>query len=106
MEKPADFISGINSETATYLWVAALSLWGGIVSYFDKMQVFSWVRLFAHLMSSSFAGMMTFMLCQSANIHGPMAGVLCGVAAHMGTTALIRLLMKNPTIKQFFEESK
>jgi hypothetical protein len=96
----------ISNELLTYLWVGVVSLWGGFVSYFDKMTAFSWTKLAMHLMSSSFAGCMTFLLCQSSGITGPMSGVFCGVAAHMGTPALINLLMRNPTFKRFFGETE
>jgi hypothetical protein len=82
--------------------VIGISLWGGLVSFFNKVNKFSWKALFVHLTSSSFAGLMTFLLCQQANISGPLTGVLCGVAAHMGTSALVKLLMKSKTVATFF----
>lgn len=78
----------------TYIVVMAISLWGGLVSYFERKARFSWGSLVAHLTSSSFAGMMTFFACEYAGISGPLTGVLCGVAAHMGTPALIRFASK------------
>lgn len=93
----------IDSEWLTYLWVFGVSLWGGLVSFFErKNEPFSWVRLFAHLLSSSFAGMMTFYICQYGHIAEPLTGALCGVAAHMGTPALLRMKI----IKQFLEKEK
>lgn len=87
----------------TYLWVIGVSLWGGVVSFFEKKdQPFSWVRLFAHLSSSSFAGLMTFYICQYGHVPEPLMGVFCGVAAHMGTPALLRMKI----IKQFLEKDK
>lgn len=87
-----------------YLGVMAISLWGGLVSYFEKRTKFSWMTLFAHLLSSSFAGMMTFFGCEYAGISGPLTGVLCGVAAHMGTPALIRLAMKLKIVREVLAE--
>lgn len=85
----------------TYLWVIGVSLWGGMVSFFEKKgEPFSWVRLFAHLSSSSFAGLMTFYVCQYGNVPEPLIGVFCGVAAHMGTPALLKLKI----VRQFFEK--
>lgn len=87
----------------TYLWVVGVSLWGGIVSFFEKKgEPFSWVRLFAHLSSASFAGMMTFYICQAGHVPEPLTGVFCGVAAHMGTPALLRMKV----IRQFMGEDK
>jgi hypothetical protein len=90
----------ITAGIVTYLWVIGVSLWGGLVSYFDKKEKFSWVSLFAHLSSSSFAGLMTFFLCQYGHVPGPLTGVLCGVAAHMGTPALLKMKI----IKQFLDK--
>lgn len=91
----------IDSGWLTYLWVVGVSLWGGLVSYFEKKgEPFSWVRLFAHLMSSSFAGMMTLYICQYGHISEPLTGALCGVAAHMGTPALLRMRI----IRQFLDK--
>jgi hypothetical protein len=90
----------ITAGIVTYLWVIGVSLWGGLVSYFDKKEKFSWVSLFAHLSSSSFAGLMTFFLCQYGHVPGPLTGVLCGVAAHMGTPALLKMKI----IRQFLDK--
>lgn len=91
----------IDSGWATYLWVVGVSLWGGLVSFLEKKgEPFSWVRLFAHLLSASFAGMMTYYICLAGGITGPMAGALSGVAAHMGTPALLRMKV----IRQFLDK--
>jgi len=86
----------------TYIWVLAISLWGGAVAFFEKKEPFTWVRLFVHLLSSSFAGMMTFYICQYGNVPEPLIGVFCGVAAHMGTPALLRMKI----ISQFLDRGK
>lgn len=90
----------------TYVGVLAISFWGGTVSYLTKKQPFSWLSLIVHLISASFAGMMTFFACEYAHITGPLVGVLCGVASHMGTPALIALFMKMPVVKGFFVNTK
>lgn len=97
----SDWLS--NNEVVTYLWVAGTTFWGGLVSYFDKKEPFSWRKFFAHLSSSAFASLMVALLCQATGVTGPMMGVLCGVAAHMGTPAIIKLMMKNKSIKAFFD---
>ena len=87
----------------TYLWVIGVSLWGGVVSFFEKKdEKFSWQRLVAHLSSSSFAGLMTFYICQYGDVPEPLTGVFCGLAAHMGTPALLR----TKVIKQFLESKE
>lgn len=91
------------SDWWTYLWVVGVSLWGGVVSFFgDEGKPFTWLRLFAHLSSASFAGMMTFYICQYGNVPEPLVGVFCGVAAHMGTPALLKLKV----IRQFLDKGK
>jgi len=92
-----------HSGWVTYLGVMLLSLWGGLVSYFDRRDKFSWRTLTAHLLSSSFAGMMTFFACEYAGISGPLTGVFCGVAAHMGTPALIRFAKRARAVRALLE---
>jgi hypothetical protein len=90
----------------TYVSVFAISMWGGIVSYFGKREKFSWRNFFAHLMSSGFAGFLTFWACEASGITGPLLGVLCGVAAHMGTPAIIRLAKRSKFVKDILEGTK
>lgn len=77
-----------------YVIVMGISLWGGVVSYFGKKQKFQLATFFAHQASASFAGLMAFFACEHANVTGPLMGVIIGVAAHSGTPALVKLLMK------------
>jgi hypothetical protein len=81
----------LNTSLFTYLWVIGISLWGGAVSYLEKREPFTWLKFFAHISSASFAGLMTFFLCDYGHVSGPLTGVLCGVAAHMGTPLLLRM---------------
>lgn len=92
------------SDYMTYIIVAITTIWGGLVSYFNNAKKFSWRRLFTHLSSSSFAGMVTGFLCQAAGVDGPLMFALCGVSAHMGTPALIQLLMRSKYVKKFVGE--
>lgn len=87
----------------TYLWVLGVSFWGGLVSFFEKKdQPFTWGRLAAHISSAAFAGVMTFYVCLAGNVPEPLIGVFCGVAAHMGTPALLRLKI----IRQFLDKEE
>lgn len=92
-----------SGELVTYMWAAGAIFWGAVVSYFDKESSFNWRRVFAHFSSASFAGFMVFLLCRATGVEGPIVGVLCGVAAHMGTPAIIKLLMRHKAIKAFFD---
>ena len=91
----------VASGWLTYLWVLGVSFWGGIVSFFEKKdEPFKWAKLCAHLSSAGFAGLMTLYVCQYGNVPAPLTGVFCGVAAHMGTPALLRLKV----VRQFFDK--
>ena len=94
----------LNSTTISYIWVLGVSVWGGLISYFEKKEPFSFGKLVAHLLSASFAGLMTFYLCQYGNVPEPLTGVFCGVAAHLGTPAFIRVFRKLKIVKQFLDE--
>lgn len=92
-----------NNEVVTYLWVAGTTFWGGLVSYFDKKEPFKWRNLIAHMSSAAFASLMVALAYQASGAApGPIMGVLCGIAAHMGTPAIIKLLKKNKSVAAFF----
>ena len=93
-----------NSEYVTYVWMFLVSIFGGSVSYFDKHSTIRFLRFFTHLTSSAFAGLMTGMLCQYSGVNGDLKYVACGIAAHMGTPAVIALLKKNKLLRGIFEQ--
>lgn len=93
----------LHSWWLPYLGVLTISFWGGMVRFLESKEAFSWKNLIAQLSSSSFAGMLTFLACQYANINGPLTGVLCGICAHMGTPALIALAMKLKIVRNALE---
>lgn len=104
MDSKQTFFSDFwNSEVFTYLWVFGVSLWGGIVSYLETKEPFSWRRFLAHSCSASFAGMMTYFVCSASNVPGPLTGAICGLAAHMGTPALMAALKRLPVIKNVID---
>ena len=96
----------LNSEWLTYLGVIAVSTWGGIVKYLGNGSKFTWSSLFAQIISSSFAGMMTLMACQYSGITGPLVGVLCGLAGHLGTPALIGMAMKLKVVRELLSDKE
>lgn len=83
-----------------------VSIWGGLVSYFEKREKFSWVGLAAQLLSSSFAGMMTALVCQYANLPTPLIGALSGVAAYMGTPAMVKLARKLKWVRELMDSKE
>lgn len=78
----------------TYAWVLALSAWGGTVRFIRKVKAGDmtlrnalkhWV---GELITSSFAGVITFYLAEAAGISQLWTAVLVGVAGHMGARSL------------------
>ncbi len=77
-------------------WVSttALATWGGIVGYAQRLrsgEVFSWRLLIIDLVISSFAGVLTWLLCEAAGIGGPISAMLIAISGHMGTRAIASL---------------
>lgn len=82
-----------NYSLLTYLWVFALSAWGGVVSFMQKLKngkvrPFNFMELIGELFTSAFAGVITFWLAQSANIDGLITAALVGISGHMGSRAI------------------
>jgi hypothetical protein len=80
----------------TYVWVAALSAWGGIVGYIRKVNSgvihrYSLIEFIGELVTSAFAGILTFWLCEAAGINGLVTAALVGVSGHMGSRAIFQL---------------
>lgn len=78
----------------TYGWVMCLSVVGGVVSYMHKIQIkspraFSMIEFFAELVTAGFTGVITFWLCENAEISPLMTAVLVGISGHMGSRALL-----------------
>lgn len=75
-----------------YIFTLLLSCWGGAVHYIQKIRrgggKFAMRDLSMDLLISSFAGILTHLLCESAHISGAMAAVLIAVSGHMGTRAI------------------
>ena len=74
-------------------WVStmALSAWGGLVQYAQRLrggEAFAWRSLLIDMVISSFAGILTWLLCEAAQVTGPMAAVLIAVSGHMGARAI------------------
>lgn len=77
----------------TYAWVLALAAWGGIAGYIRRVKHrtnahFSLAELVGEIVISGFVGILTFYLCQSANMTGPLSAAMVGAAGHMGSRAL------------------
>lgn len=80
----------------TYIWVSGLSAWGGVVSWFQKRKEgqsrpFNFVELIGEIFTSSFIGVITFLLCESANMSGLLSAPLIAISGHMGNKLLFAL---------------
>lgn len=78
----------------TYMWVFLLASWGGIVRVFREVKLGdkSWRQIvlifIAEVATSSFAGVLTFFLCESQNVERLYTAAMTGVAGYMGGRAL------------------
>lgn len=77
----------------TYLWVLALAAWGGIVNYIKRVkegssQRFNFMELVGEIVTSAFAGIITFWLCEAAGISPLITAALVGISGHMGSRAI------------------
>lgn len=80
----------------TYAWVVGLAIWGGVVSYIQRVRAghiskFSITEAVGEIVTSGFVGVMTFWLCQSFSLNQLMTAAFVGVSGHMGARG-IRLL--------------
>lgn len=80
----------------TYFWVALLSVVGGFVNFYHKVQrglasPFSFTELIGELMTSGFAGVLTFWLCEWSQINPLLTAVFVGISGHMGARAIFQL---------------
>ena len=71
-----------------YVWLATLTaMWGGLASYFRQIlagEEHSWPKAFIHLSMSGFAGLICLLGCLHFNVPIYLAGILSGLAGHMG----------------------
>lgn len=80
----------------TYAWVMILSTWGGVVSFVKKVRTgeskpHNFMEFIGEIVTSGFAGMMTFYLCEAAGISQLLTAVFVGICGHMGTRAVFLL---------------
>lgn len=72
----------------THVWLAAITaLWGGLVSYFRRVQSgmpHSWTSAFMHMAMSGFAGLLCWLGCVQFAVPGPLTAICTGLAGHMG----------------------
>lgn len=78
----------------TYAWVIALSAWGGAVRFFRKVKAGEMnlkqaaLTFVGEVLTSAFAGVMTFYACEVSELAPLTTAIFVGVAGHMGARAL------------------
>ena len=75
---------------ATYAWVFLLSLWGGLSRHIQRQKSGEatrafWLEFSCDLIYSGFCGLLTFYLCQAAQIDLMKTAALVGISGHMGS---------------------
>ncbi|MDQ1207296.1 hypothetical protein QE380_000219 [Acinetobacter baylyi] len=91
-----DSLKEIITGLITYGWMIALAMMGGLVSFIRRLneskepkplsQIF--MRLMGEMIISSFAGIITVLLCIYWDMPLVLIGVLAGVAGHLGGKAI------------------
>ena len=81
----------------TYGWVICLSVFGGIVNYLRKIEndgtekpkPFVGINLLIEMTISGFVGVITFWLCEQADIAPLLTAALVGISGNMGSRTLM-----------------
>jgi hypothetical protein len=80
----------------TYIWVFGLAMLGGLVNFMRKIQMghsraFNIVELIGELVTSAFAGILTFWLCENSGLSPLLTAALVGISGHMGSRSLFMM---------------
>lgn len=93
----------------TYAWVFCLSILGGLVNFMRKLKsghtrAFNIVELIGEIVTSAFAGVITFWLCEHAQLNPLVTAALVGISGHAGSRAILffedLLQSKFPEVKR------
>ena len=92
----ADARSPFDYNFLTYLWVLCLSAFGGIVNFSRKLRdsrttPFRLTEFIGELATSTFAGLLTFWLCESAGVDRLIAACCIAISGHMGSRAVFKI---------------
>lgn len=80
----------------TYAWVIGLSALGGVVAFIRKIKLgraraFNFLEFIGEVVTSAFAGVMTFYLCEWSNFTPLATAAMVGVSGHMGSRAIFQM---------------
>lgn len=79
-------------EIYQYLWVVGLAILGGIVSYLKKLKhgrKWKWKDAAIELITSAFAGIITFLLCQWAGFGELGSSAVAGIAGRYSDHSML-----------------
>lgn len=89
----------------TYTWVFLLALMGGLVNFFHRLKrkksTFNGFEFIGELITAAFTGVITFWLCETANVPQILTAAIVGISGHMGSRAI---LLIEKTIKRRLEQ--
>ena len=91
-QTPDPNTSAIVMPILTYLWVALIAMFGGLVSFIRKLNKRTvpmplrrlFLTLAGELVISAFAGLITYWLCQYWGLHQAMTAVFVATSGHLG----------------------
>lgn len=91
----------------TYAWIVALAAWGGIVNFINKVRqgearACNIAEFIGEIVTSGFAGILTFWLAEAANINPLITAALVGISGHLGSRAIF--LMERWATWKFFSK--
>ena len=77
----------------TYGWVLAVSSLGGLVTWVRKRRMgligrFSFTEFIGELVTSAFAGLVTFFLCEAGQVEPMLSAAMIAISGHMGSRAI------------------
>lgn len=77
----------------TYAWVMLVSAAGGTVNFARKMRegavrAFNVTEFVGEMITSAFAGVITFWLCEWSGVSPLLSAVLIAISGHMGSRAI------------------
>lgn len=80
----------------TYVWVLSLSAFGGLVNWSRKVKEgharpFNVAEFVGELVTSAFAGLLTFWLTEAAGMNSMLSAVLIAISGHMGSRTIFRI---------------
>ena len=83
-----------NYSLVTYIWVIGLSILGGTVRTLTHLKMGMSFRDLCRrwiidIVVSAFIGMVTFFLCEYAQLDQMLTAAFIGISAHMGTRAIV-----------------